>query len=92
MSGDEHAKLAKSIADLDKKIVRQGITFSRKIAKFEEKLMEKLEPLFQDFTGRNYVAKNKANSSINIDPRFFDVIKWLAAAVLIALGGKEVIG
>lgn len=87
---DEHVELEKAIIKrVDRKLARERAWFRQAFKDFREELMEDLKPLFEDFTGRAYVAKNK--QGIVLDPGVLQVIKWLVGLVVFYAGGKSLL-
>lgn len=66
--------------------------FDRKFVEMKTYVDDKIAPLHDYFIGQDAINKNQStvNKGINIDPKVYDLIKWLVLIIGTIVGAKIV--
>lgn len=93
MTTPSNEQLATQIREVDQRSQRRHKSMLSTINKFKADINEQLAPFHDYLVGIEAIDKNDAKTTrsggVVIDPKIADIIKWLVAAVLIALGGSK---
>lgn len=80
--------LADKIEAVDKKVDRRFSSMNQKLDNFKTEVNEKLQPFHDYLVGIN--ALKESSKGINLDPKVYDLIKWLILIIGAIIGVKLV--
>lgn len=76
-------QLAEQIERVDKRSEKRHKSVLSSLTAFKKEMRDQLQPFHDYLVGQDAINKNQAsiNKGINIDPKVYDLIKWLILIV-----------
>lgn len=91
MSNSKYDQLAAQIKTIDERGERRHKSVLATITKFKIEMRDSLEPFHDYLVGQDAINKNQAtvNKGINIDPKIYDLLKWLILIIGTLVGASK---